>query len=109
MLDKAWVEKDRQLIFSEFLGALPMPIFLSKEKKPWWQGGKKCFLGISDYSKAYKLYNPSTKKIIISRDVTFDVAEFWTWSNDCVRQNIFMDIDSDNDEKKSLWRKHHNQ
>jgi hypothetical protein len=44
--------------------------------------GKKCFLGISDYSKAYKLYNPSTKKIIISRDVTFDVAEFWTWSND---------------------------
>jgi hypothetical protein len=28
---------------------------------------KKCiFLGISDYSKAYRLYNPNTKKIIIS-------------------------------------------
>jgi len=34
MLEKAWVDKDQQLIISEFLGALPLPIFLSKEKKP---------------------------------------------------------------------------
>ncbi|GKV32259.1 hypothetical protein SLEP1_g40876 [Rubroshorea leprosula] len=31
--------------------------------------GEKCiFLGVSDQSKAYRLYNPLTKKIIISRD-----------------------------------------
>ena len=30
--------------------------------------GEKCiFLGVSNYSKAYKLYNPFTKKIIVSR------------------------------------------
>ena len=35
--------------------------------------GEKCiFLGVSDKSKAYKLYNPSTMKIVISRDVVFD-------------------------------------
>ena len=35
--------------------------------------GDKCiFLGVSDNSKAYKLYNPSTMKIVISRDVVFD-------------------------------------
>ena len=35
--------------------------------------GEKCiFLGVSDKSKAYKLYNPNTKKILISRDVVFD-------------------------------------
>eukprot|EP00253_Pinus_taeda_P005509 PITA_05509 len=34
--------------------------------------GEKCvFIGYSDESKAYKLYNPSTKKLIISRDVRF--------------------------------------
>ena len=35
--------------------------------------GEKCiFLGVSDFSKAYKLYNPITKKIVINRDVIFD-------------------------------------
>ena len=34
--------------------------------------GEKCiFLGYNDESKAYKLYNPSTKKVIINRDVQF--------------------------------------
>lgn len=40
--------------------------------------GDKCiFLGVSDCSKTYKLCNPSTKKIIISRDVVFDEESFW--------------------------------
>ena len=35
--------------------------------------GEKCiFLGVSDKSKAYKLYNPSTMKIVINHDVVFD-------------------------------------
>lgn len=39
--------------------------------------GEKCnFLGNSDQSKAYKLYNPSTKKILISRDVVFNENQF---------------------------------
>ena len=34
--------------------------------------GEKCiFVGYNDESKAYKLYNPSTKKVIISKDVYF--------------------------------------
>ena len=39
--------------------------------------GEKCiFLGVSDQSKAYKLYNPITKKIVISHDVIFDEERF---------------------------------
>ncbi|XP_074342697.1 uncharacterized protein LOC141680342 [Apium graveolens] len=34
---------------------------------------EKCiFIGYSERSKAYKLYNPVTKKVVISRDVRFD-------------------------------------
>jgi hypothetical protein len=34
---------------------------------------EKCiFLGYSEESKAYKLYNPLTKKLVVSRDVIFD-------------------------------------
>jgi hypothetical protein len=34
------------------------------------------FFCINDYSKTYRLYNPSTKKIIIIRDIIFCKAKF---------------------------------
>jgi transposase InsO family protein len=41
----------------------------------------KCiFLGVSEESKAYRLYNPISKKIIISRDVIFAENEKWKWN-----------------------------
>ncbi|KAK7264214.1 hypothetical protein RJT34_31819 [Clitoria ternatea] len=36
--------------------------------------------GYSEDTKAYKLYNPETQKVIISRDITFDEDEAWDWS-----------------------------
>ena len=43
---------------------------------------KKCiFIGYNEESKAYKLYNLLTKKLVVSRDV-FNEAEAWSWSNE---------------------------
>ena len=42
--------------------------------------GEKCiFISYSTNSKAYKHYNPKTKKVIISRDVMFDEEGMWAW------------------------------
>ncbi|KAK3022536.1 hypothetical protein RJ639_047474 [Escallonia herrerae] len=50
---------------------------------------EKCiFLGVSDQSKAYKLYNPSTKKIVISRDVVFYEDQTWPWNENGVKQHV---------------------
>ncbi|KAI5408510.1 hypothetical protein KIW84_054380 [Lathyrus oleraceus] len=35
--------------------------------------------GVSEESKAYRLYNPISKRIIISRDVIFEEEEQWNW------------------------------
>lgn len=41
----------------------------------------KCvFLGVNDGTKAYRLYDPVTKKIIISKDVVFEEEECYDWS-----------------------------
>lgn len=41
---------------------------------------KKCvFLGVSEESKAWRLYDPVTKKIVVSRDVVFDEEKYWDW------------------------------
>lgn len=43
---------------------------------------KKCvLLGVSDESKAYKLYDPVSKKVIISKDVIFEEDVCWNWDN----------------------------
>lgn len=44
------------------------------------------FLGVINQSKAYKLYNPITKKIVVSRDVIYDEKKIWSWKNNIVGQ-----------------------
>nr|GFC63398.1 hypothetical protein [Tanacetum cinerariifolium] len=36
-------------------------------------------LGMELGSKAYRLYNPKSKRIVVARDVLFDEAKSWTW------------------------------
>jgi len=46
-----------------------------------------------DISMGYKLYNPMTKKVIVSRDVTFAEDEEWQWNAAAEidsKKNIFM-------------------
>jgi hypothetical protein len=39
-------------------------------------------LGLSEESKAYKLFDPIQKRIIISRDVVFEENKAWDWNSD---------------------------
>lgn len=36
-------------------------------------------LGMSAKSKAYRLYDPSTNRVVISRDVEFEEDKCWDW------------------------------
>jgi hypothetical protein len=38
------------------------------------------FVGYEPRSKAYRVYDPTTRRVHISRDVVFDEATQWTWS-----------------------------
>lgn len=58
-----------------------------------------CFSWCSTQSKAYKLYNPNFKKIIISPDVVFDEENIWEWS-DNDNQQIAADFDEENEDEK---------
>nr|GEY28217.1 retrovirus-related Pol polyprotein from transposon TNT 1-94 [Tanacetum cinerariifolium] len=41
---------------------------------------KHVFVGYDKQSKGYRLYNPVTKKVVVSRDVEFDEKGSWDWS-----------------------------
>ncbi|KAK3043706.1 hypothetical protein RJ639_001902 [Escallonia herrerae] len=59
---------------------------------------KFIFIGYSQESKGYKLYNPIDKKVKVSRDVTFDEKSSWVWTDRDKEQYVFYLIDMDRNE-----------
>ena len=42
------------------------------------------FIGYSDESKAYRLYNPKTKRTLVSRDVIFEEGKVYGQQQKCI-------------------------
>lgn len=38
--------------------------------------------GVSEETKGYRLYDPKTRKVIVSRDVVFEESKSWVWEED---------------------------
>ena len=63
---------------------------------------KYIFIGYSEESKAYKLYNSLTKNLVVSRDV-FNETEVWSWSNEeIVKEQLVV-----NEPNEPYMRFHH--
>ena len=39
------------------------------------------FLGYADGAKAYRVYNPVARRVLVSRDVVFDETRDWDWNS----------------------------
>jgi hypothetical protein len=52
---------------------------------------KYILLGYGENSHGYKLYNPMTKKVIMSRDVKFDEEQGWSWNSEDQPQKLIVD------------------
>jgi hypothetical protein len=66
-------------------------ILEAKRKKLDDRGEKYIFIGYSETSKAYKVYNPITNKVMVSRDVIFNKNEAWTWSKNEANENVLVE------------------
>ena len=67
---------------------------------------KKCvFLGVSDESKAYRLYDSVSKKIIISKYVIFQEDECWNWgksNEECILDVLKWNDDDENNMEERI-------
>ena len=52
------------------------------------------FLGVSEESKAYRLYDPTARKIVVSRDVVFEEDKSWSWDRS-YEEHIMADLEWD--------------
>ncbi|KAK4258396.1 hypothetical protein QN277_007851 [Acacia crassicarpa] len=107
--DEAWSGRKPDVSHLRIFGCIAYAHIPDQKRKKLDDKGEKCiFIGYEQRSKAYRLYNPLTKKVVISRDVEFDEANYWKWSDEERRvEGLFFkdDVDSkdqtveaDNDE-----------
>ncbi|BBG98549.1 ADP glucose pyrophosphorylase large subunit 1 [Prunus dulcis] len=80
--EEAWNGHKPAVNYFKIFGCIAYVHVPDEKRKKLDDKGEKCiFLGVSEHSKAYKLYNPATRKIIISRDVLFDEETIWDWTD----------------------------
>ncbi|KAJ8640821.1 hypothetical protein MRB53_017515 [Persea americana] len=94
--EEAWSGRKPAVDHFRIFGCIAYAHIPYEKRRKLDNKGEKCiFLGVSDKSKAYKLYNPSTMKIVISRDVVFDEKGTWSWNQNGAKQNILANFDDD--------------
>ncbi|CAL8103863.1 unnamed protein product [Prunus armeniaca] len=92
---EAWSSRKPAVYYFKIFGCIAYARIPDEKRNKLDDKGERCvFLGISEVSKAYKLFNPLSKKIIISRDVVFDEEKTWNWSDDVSlqQQNILVNF-----------------
>ncbi|KAJ8624212.1 hypothetical protein MRB53_032742 [Persea americana] len=98
--EEAWSGRRPSIDHLRIFGCIAYAHVPDEKRKKLDDRGVKCvFLGVSAESKAYRLYNPVTKQIIISRDVIFYEENVWDW-NDKETQQIPENFD--NEEQQQL-------
>ena len=96
--EEAWSGRKPAVDHFKIFGCIAYAHITYEKRNKLDDKGEKCvFLGVSEASKAYKLFNPLTKKIVTSRDVIFDEESTWNWNGQQLTQVIF---DNDAEEER---------
>jgi hypothetical protein len=76
--EEAWSKRKHKISHLRVFGCVAYSLIPQELRRKLDDKGEKfIFVGYSEHSKAYKLYNPITKMLIISRDVEFLEEEAW--------------------------------
>ncbi|KAI5422236.1 hypothetical protein KIW84_045631 [Lathyrus oleraceus] len=101
--EEAWSGRKPTIDYFRIFGCIAYAHIPDEKRRKLDNKGEKCiFLGVSDKSKAYKLYNPSTMKIVISRYVLFDEKCTWSWNQNGVKESIPADFDDEEKVKQRM-------
>ena len=94
------------LLILNFFGCVAYAHVPDELRRKLDKKGQKCiFFGYSEDTKAYKLYDPVTRKVIISRDVQFLENESWDGTVD-INVKIVSNVDNDDMEEEVAQTPH---
>ena len=75
---ESWIGMNHSVSHLIFFHCVAYARVIDELRKKLDKKGQKCiFVGYSEYTKSYKLYDPVTRKVIISSNVQFIENESW--------------------------------
>jgi hypothetical protein len=81
--EEAWSGHKPSVTHLRVFGCVAYAKILDARRTKLDDKSEKCiFVGYGDRRMGYKLYNPITKKVIMSRDVIFEEDKYWQWNDD---------------------------
>lgn len=79
---EAWSGWKPKVTHLKVFGSIAYVHVPSQKRQKLDDNSTKCiFVGYSIETKGYRLYDPLTKTLIVSRDVIFDEQNAWDWKN----------------------------
>ena len=97
---EAWTSMNHSVSHLKFFGCVAYAHVPDELRKKLDKKGHKCiFVGYSEDTKAYKLYDLVTRKVIISRDVQFVENESWDRTID-INVKIVSKVNNDDMEEE---------
>ena len=90
--EEAWSMKKPRVDHLSIFGSIAYAKIQEEKRTKLEDKRQKCILlGYGENSYGYKLFNPVTKKVIMSRDVKFDEEQEWNWSSEYHLQKLIVD------------------
>jgi hypothetical protein len=81
--EEAWSGHKPSVTHLRVFGCVAYAKILDARRTKLDDKSKKCiFIEYGDRRMGYKLYNPITKKVIMSKDVIFEEDKTWQWNDD---------------------------
>ncbi|KAH9664737.1 Integrase catalytic domain-containing protein [Citrus sinensis] len=89
---EAWHNRKPTVDHLKIFGSIAYALIPTQNREKFDEKGEKyLFIGYSDESNGYRLLNPTTNKLVISRDVVFDEASAWQWEKDQSQASSFFE------------------
>ncbi|KAL0544873.1 hypothetical protein IC582_020003 [Cucumis melo] len=79
---QAWTGRKPSIGHLRVFGCMAYAHIPDQKRSKLDKSEKYVFVGYDASSKGYTLYNPVTKKTIVSRDVVFDEEASWNWNDE---------------------------
>ena len=102
--EECWSGRKPNVEYFRIFGCIAYVYVPNRGRGKLDERSQKCvFVGVSEESKAYQLYDPNNKKVIVSRDVVFDEKVGWNWRDDEIINDDFTWGDTDDEGEISVF------